>query len=143
MRLAIEEAKKGKGLTYPNPIVGALIVEGNEVIASGFHAKAGDAHAEVNAFNHLGRPPREDAVLYVTLEPCSTVGKTPACTDIIIASGITHVMIGTLDPNPAHNGRAVSLLKEAGITVRVGVLENECTALNEDFNKRMKEKSHG
>ena len=142
MRLAIEEAKKGEGKTYPNPIVGAVIVEAGAVVSKGFHAVAGEAHAELNAFNALARPPAKDAVLYVTLEPCSTFGKTPPCTELIIASGITRVVIGTLDPNPEHSGRAVSLLEEAGILVVAGVLEAECTNLNEDFNRRMKEQAN-
>lgn len=143
MRLAILEAKKGEWKTFPNPIVGAVIVEDGKPVAFGFHAKAGEVHAEINAFKNLGRAPKSGAKLFVTLEPCSTVGKTGACTEAIIASGLKHVVIGTIDPNPLHNGRAVSLLEDAGIEVQVGVLAEECRALNKDFNQRMSAKSHG
>jgi diaminohydroxyphosphoribosylaminopyrimidine deaminase/5-amino-6-(5-phosphoribosylamino)uracil reductase len=143
MRLAIEEAKKGEGKTFPNPIVGCVIVEGNEVVAKGFHEKAGSPHAEVNALSHLGRAAKEGARLYVTLEPCSTVGKTGPCTNAIITSGIKEVVVGTIDPNPQHKGRGIEILKQAGINVRVGVLDEECRDLNMDFNERMKEAGHG
>jgi len=139
MRLAILEAKKGEGKTFPNPIVGAVIVEDDRPVAFGFHAKAGEAHAEINALKNLGRPPKAGAVLFVTLEPCSSKGKTGPCTQAIIASGLKRIVIGTMDPNPQHMGRAVNILKQAGLDVRSGVLDNECRDLNKDFNQRMKD----
>ena len=142
MRLAIEEARKGGRKTFPNPIVGCVIVEGDTVVAKGFHEKAGAAHAEVNALSHLGRVPKEGARLYVTLEPCSTVGKTGPCTNAIITSGIKEVIVGTIDPNPQHQGRGIEILEQAGVNVRVGVLEEECRKLNRDFNERMKALNH-
>jgi len=143
MRLAIEEAIKGEGKTFPNPIVGCVIVEGEGIVAKGFHEKAGAAHAEVNALSHLGRIPKEGARLYVTLEPCSSVGKTGPCTKAIITSGIKEVIVGTIDPNPQHQGRGIEILKQAGVHVRFGVLDEECRKLNTDFNERMKALSHG
>jgi len=140
MRLAVEEAGKAQGRTDPNPIVGALIVEGGVVVAKAHHAKAGEAHAEINAIRSLGRAPREDAVLYVTLEPCSTHGKTGACTEAIIRAGFQHVVFGATDPNPVHNGRAVKILREAGIKVESGIMAGECEGLNPAFNARMKER---
>mgnify|MGYP002622682289 CR=1 FL=1 len=142
MRLAIEEAKKAEGHTYPNPLVGALIVEDEEVVAKGYHESFGHAHAEINALKSLGRKPADEAVLYVTLEPCSTIGKTPPCTEAIINAGLKYVVIGTIDPNPLHQGRALSILKEAGIDVTSGVLEEKCRRLNEDFNQRIAQQDH-
>ncbi|MBZ0165729.1 MAG: bifunctional diaminohydroxyphosphoribosylaminopyrimidine deaminase/5-amino-6-(5-phosphoribosylamino)uracil reductase RibD [Candidatus Omnitrophica bacterium] len=139
MMIAIKEAEKGRGKVEPNPVVGAVIVEDDQMIAHGFHARYGGPHAEVNAIDALGRPPQDSAILYVTLEPCSTEGKTGKCTEYIIQSGIKEVVIGAIDPNPEHRGRGVEILKEAGIRVRTGVLEDQCRALNPEFNKRMGE----
>lgn len=138
MAIAIKEAEKGRGKVEPNPIVGAVIVEGDQMVAHGYHARYGGPHAEVIVIDALGRPPQENAVLYVTMEPCSTVGKTGKCTDYIIKAGIKTVVIGAIDPNPSHRGHGVEILKEAGVTVRTGVLEDQCVALNPDFNERMK-----
>ena len=91
MAEALAEAQKGWGMTHPNPMVGALIVEYGEVVARGFHARSGEAHAEVNALNNLGRTPKENAVLYVTLEPCMTKGRTGACTEVIQRAGIREI----------------------------------------------------
>ncbi|MBA4138118.1 MAG: bifunctional diaminohydroxyphosphoribosylaminopyrimidine deaminase/5-amino-6-(5-phosphoribosylamino)uracil reductase RibD [Opitutus sp.] len=134
MRRAIEVAKRGWGDTHPNPLVGALIVEGGEVVAEGHHAKAGEAHAEVNALRALGRKPRNDATLYVTLEPCCTHGRTPPCTDAIVDAGITRVVIGATDPNPAHAGKGFDVLRAGGVEVTSGVLAAECDDLNLIFN---------
>ena len=133
MRIALREAEKGAGFTSPNPAVGAAIVSKGRVVARGWHRGAGLPHAEVEALKkirHAG-----GAALYVTLEPCSTHGRTPPCTDAIIAAGIARVVIGAIDPNPAHAGRAVKILKQAGIEVTTGVLEQECLELNKAFNK--------
>lgn len=137
MAVAIGEAEKGRGKVEPNPVVGAVIVEDGQMVAHSFHIRFGGPHAEVIAIDALGRPPQDKAVLYVTLEPCSTVGKTGKCTDYIIHAGIKEVVIGTVDPNPAHRGTGIKILEEAGIRVRCGVLEEQCTALNPDFNQRM------
>ena len=91
-------AEKGWGATHPNPMVGALIEEGGEVVAEGYHSRAGSPHAEVEAFSALGRKPRDAAVLYVSLEPCSSTGRTPACTSAILQSGIRRVVVGCIDP---------------------------------------------
>ena len=134
MRQALEMARRGWGATHPNPMVGALIVEDEKVVAIGYHAKAGEPHAEVVALKSLGRKPKPDAVLYVTLEPCCTHGRTPPCVDAIIASGIRHVVVGATDPNPAHAGKGLDLLRQNGITVTSGVLADEANDLNLIFN---------
>lgn len=134
MRRALELARQAWGRTHPNPLVGAVITEGGRIVAEGFHAKAGEPHAEVMALRALGRAPAADAVLHVTLEPCCTHGRTPPCVDAIVAAGFRTVVIGALDPNPAHQGRGVSLLRDAGVTVVEGVLREECEELNLIFN---------
>jgi diaminohydroxyphosphoribosylaminopyrimidine deaminase/5-amino-6-(5-phosphoribosylamino)uracil reductase len=134
MRRAIVVAKRGWGDTHPNPLVGALIVEDGEVVSEGHHAKAGGAHAEINALKALGRKPKPGATMYVTLEPCCTHGRTPPCTDAIVDAGITRVVVGTTDPNPAHAGKGYDLLRSGGVEVTEGVLAAECTDLNLIFN---------
>lgn len=134
MRRAIEVARRGWGDTHPNPLVGAVIVERGEIVAEGHHAKAGEAHAEINALRALGRKPRAGAVLYVTLEPCCTHGRTPPCTDAIVDAGITRVVIGATDPNPAHAGKGFDVLRAGGVEVTTGVLAAECEDLNLIFN---------
>lgn len=133
MRLAIREARKGIGKTAPNPAVGAVLVRNGVVISKGWHRAAGKPHAEIKALEKVS-----DAVgctLYVTLEPCSTRGRTPPCTAAIIQAGITRVVFGATDPNPSHAGRAVKILKNAGVEVLTGVLEIECRGLNVAWNK--------
>jgi diaminohydroxyphosphoribosylaminopyrimidine deaminase / 5-amino-6-(5-phosphoribosylamino)uracil reductase len=137
MRRAIEVAKRAWGDTHPNPLVGALIVERGEVVAEGHHSRAGQAHAEIEAFRALGRKPRADATLYVTLEPCCTHGRTPPCTEAILQAGIRRVVVGATDPNPSHAGRGFDLLRAAGVEVASGVLANECEDLNLIFNHWM------
>ncbi len=135
MRRALAEAAKGLGLTSPNPAVGAVIVAGDKVVARGHHRAAGAPHAEIECLQKLrGRPPK-NAALYVTLEPCSSHGRTPPCTDALVKSGIKTVVIGAVDPNPKHAGRGLKILQTAGIDVRLGVLAEECGALNAAFNK--------
>ncbi len=134
MRRALELARQGWGATHPNPMVGALIVEEGRVVAEGFHAQDGGPHAERLALLARGKPPRPGAVLYVTLEPCSTAGRTGACTDAIIASGIKHVVVGATDPFPEHAGKGFEVLRSAGVEVTSGVLEPECRDLNLIFN---------
>ncbi|MFI3290267.1 MAG: bifunctional diaminohydroxyphosphoribosylaminopyrimidine deaminase/5-amino-6-(5-phosphoribosylamino)uracil reductase RibD [Opitutales bacterium] len=139
MQEALLLAKKALGKTHPNPMVGAVIVEDGEIVARGFHAKDGTAHAERVALNSLKYPLKKGAKIYVTLEPCSTEGRTGSCTQAIINAGISEVIIGTLDPNPKHKGRAIKLLESAGISVKVGVLQEECESLNCIFNYVVRE----
>ena len=134
MGRALEVAAQGWGLTHPNPMVGALIVEEERVVAEAFHERDGGPHAEKLALSALGRRPAKGATLYVTLEPCSTEGRTGACTDAVIASGIRRVVVGAPDPNPAHRGRGFEVLRQAGIEVVTGVLEGPCADLNLIFN---------
>ena len=135
MRLAIQEAQKGNGKTFTNPLVGAVIVSENEVIAKGAHLKYGQAHAEKNAIDLCKTPEKLiNSTIYVTLEPCAHYGKQPPCTQIIIDSGIKNVVIGQLDPNPLVSGKGVKKLKEQGVCVIVGVLEKEVRGLNEHYN---------
>ena len=136
MRAALREAQRGVGHTRPNPAVGAVIVRGGRIVARGFHRGAGRPHAEIGALAALKNAQlAHGATIYVTLEPCSTHGRTPPCVEAIVRAGFARVVIGAIDPNPAHAGRGVGLLKKAGIEVRAGVLENECRALNVAFNK--------
>ena len=162
MRLALRLAQRGYGMTSPNPMVGAVLVKGGKIIGRGWHQRAGLPHAEIEALHDAqkhGHHPK-GATLYVTLEPCSTHGRTPPCTDAIIAAGIKRVFIGTTDPNPKHAGRAFKILRRAGIEVGLagssgilpaafspanratrrqdagapGALARECARLNEAFN---------
>jgi diaminohydroxyphosphoribosylaminopyrimidine deaminase/5-amino-6-(5-phosphoribosylamino)uracil reductase len=134
MSLAIAEAKRGR--TSPNPRVGAAIVRNGEIIATGHHRKAGEAHAEVDAMARTTGP-LSGATLYVTLEPCNHQGRTGPCTSAIIEAGIGRVVIGCRDPEP-HVPGAINRLERAGITVEVGLLEAECTALIADFTKHIR-----
>jgi len=136
MRAALREAAKGVGHTSPNPAVGAVIVRGGRIIARGWHHCAGNPHAEIEAIRALKRPDlAHGATIYVTLEPCSTHGRTPPCCDAIEAHGFARVVVGTTDPNPKHAGRGLSLLRKAGIEVSTGVLDTECSAVNRGFNQ--------
>jgi diaminohydroxyphosphoribosylaminopyrimidine deaminase/5-amino-6-(5-phosphoribosylamino)uracil reductase len=136
MRAALREAAKGLGQTSPNPAVGAVIVRGGKIVARGWHRRAGEAHAEIEAISALKRPAlAKGATLYVTLEPCSTHGCTPPCCDAIRAHGFARVVIGAIDPNPKHAGRGVTILRAAKIKATTGVLGDECAALNRAFNK--------
>jgi diaminohydroxyphosphoribosylaminopyrimidine deaminase/5-amino-6-(5-phosphoribosylamino)uracil reductase len=130
MRHALNLARHAWGQTHPNPLVGAVIVESGEAVAEGWHRADGGPHAEVEALRALGRAPAKNATLYVTLEPCSTCGRTGACTDAILAAGIRRVVIGADDPNPAHAGQGVDVLRAAGIEVVAGVLAADCADLN-------------
>lgn len=134
MRRALQLARRSWGDTHPNPMVGAVLIEGDRIVAEGWHARSGAPHAEIIALQRLNRRPQSDATLFLTLEPCSTVGKTPACTDLILRSGIQHVVIGAIDPNPKHAGRGIELLKKASIQVTVGLLASECNDLNLIYN---------
>jgi len=136
MRLALRLARRAKGRTSPNPLVGAVLVKGGKIIGQGWHRRAGLPHAEIEAIRHaqkLGHDPA-GATLYVTLEPCSTHGRTPPCTEAIIAAGIRRVVAGATDPNPRHAGRGFRLLRRAGLALTRGLLARECGRLNEAFN---------
>lgn len=134
MRRALDLARRAWGDTQPNPMVGALIVEDGRVVAEGWHARDGGPHAERVALDVLGRKPAPGAVLYVTLEPCSTTGRTGACTDLIRESGLRRIVVGAADPNPAHAGRGFEVMRAFGAEVTAGVLERECADLNLLFN---------
>lgn len=137
MRHALNLATNGWGRTNPNPLVGAVIVSNNEVIAEGYHARLGEAHAERAALNQARLNNRNvcGASLYVTLEPCSHLGRTPPCTEAIIESGIREVIIAMEDPNQLVAGKGIQQLLAAGIQIRTGVLEQEAKKLNEIFIK--------
>ena len=135
MRAALVEAEKGLGTTSPNPAVGAVLIWRNRILARGHHRRAGGDHAEIDCLRKLADPIPAAAVLYVTLEPCSTRGRTAPCANYIIQRGVRRIVIGAVDPNPKHQGRAIGLLRAGGIDVRTGVLEDACTRLNEAFNK--------
>jgi len=134
MARAISLAIKGMGHTSPNPVVGCLIVKNDKIIASDYHHKAGQPHAEILALNKAGKAAK-GAVLYVTLEPCCLYGRTPPCTEAIIQAGIKKVVIGIPDPNPDVNGRGIKKLEKAGIDVVTGSLEEQCRDLNKGYNK--------
>ncbi len=134
MRRALQLAQNGLGTTYPNPMVGSVIVHNGKIIGEGWHKKAGEPHAEVNAVNAVkDKSLLKEATIYVTLEPCSHFGKTPPCCDLIIAKEIPNVVVGTIDPFAKVAGTGIQKLKEAGKNVIVGVLEKECQELNKRF----------
>ncbi len=135
MREALKEAKKAQGQTSPNPAVGAVLVVDNRVVARGHHRGAGHDHAEIECLRNFGADVPARATLYITLEPCCTVGLTAPCTDAILKAGITNVVVGAMDVNPRHDGRGITRLRDAGIKVREGVLAEDCAHLNEAFNK--------
>lgn len=135
MRRALQLARQGAGHTSPNPMVGAVIVgPDGTIIGEGWHRKCGEGHAEVNAVASVSDPSLlKDSTIYVTLEPCSHYGKTPPCAKLLIERGIPRVVVGTLDPFVEVSGRGVAMLREAGVEVAVGVLEQECRMLNRRF----------
>ncbi|MBS4931965.1 MAG: bifunctional diaminohydroxyphosphoribosylaminopyrimidine deaminase/5-amino-6-(5-phosphoribosylamino)uracil reductase RibD [Clostridiales bacterium] len=140
MRYALELAKKGIGYVNPNPLVGAVLVKENQIIGEGYHKKFGGLHAEREAFQNT-KESANGATLYVTLEPCCHYGKTPPCTDVIIESGVSKVVIGCSDPNPKVAGKGIEQLKKHGIQVQVGVLRKECEELNRIFFHYIKTKT--
>ena len=134
IKRCIELAKNGFGTTYPNPMVGSIIVYEDKIIGEGWHQKAGEPHAEVNAVRSVkDKSLLKKATIYVSLEPCSHFGKTPPCCDLIIANEIPNVVIGTVDPNEKVAGNGIKKLIAAGVNVTVGVLEKECHELNKRF----------
>ena len=136
----IEIARRGEYFVAPNPMVGAVLVRNSDeqVLAEGWHEKYGEGHAEVNCFRHLEMSSYRDVemsecTLFVSLEPCSHYGKTPPCAKLIIEKGLGRVVVGMLDPNPLVAGKGVQMLREAGIEVVVGMMEQECRELNKRF----------
>ena len=137
MALALKLSKLGQGGVGANPMVGCIISSDDKIIAKDYHHQYGQEHAEINALNQIGHK-AENCKLYVTLEPCSHHGKTPPCINAIIKSGIKKVYVATLDPNPLVSGSGVKLMKENGIDVEIGLLENNAIEVNRGFFKRMK-----
>jgi len=142
MKRAIELAKKAKGFTNPNPLVGAVIVKDDKIIAEGYHHKCGDLHAERDAIKNAkdNNIDIKDSTIYVTLEPCCHHGKQPPCTQAIIDSGIKKVVIGSRDPNPLVDGKGVQILQNAGIEVEQDFMKEECDSINEVFFHYIKSK---
>jgi len=134
IKRCIELAKNGLGTTYPNPLVGCVIVFENKIIGEGWHKKSGEAHAEVIAIESIqNKELLSSSTLYVSLEPCSHFGKTPPCADLILKYKIPNVVIGTIDPNSKVAGKGIQKLKDSGVNVNVGVLEKDCNELNKRF----------
>jgi diaminohydroxyphosphoribosylaminopyrimidine deaminase/5-amino-6-(5-phosphoribosylamino)uracil reductase len=135
MWAALAEARRGIGTASPNPAVGAVLVQRGRITATGYHRATGLPHAEIECLADASGASLRSATLYVTLEPCSTTGRTPPCTEAIVRAGVGRVVIGATDPNPSHSGRGIRELRAAGIEVTTNVLAVECTRLNEAFNK--------
>ena len=136
MSIALKLASQGRDGVKANPMVGCVVVKDGQIIARDYHQTFGEAHAEINALSQINNQ-ADGATLYVTLEPCSHVGKTPPCAQAIIDSGVNQVVVATLDPNPLVSGQGVAMLEAAGIKVSVGLLEAEALTLNRGFIKRM------
>jgi len=136
MRRCIELARRALGRTAPNPLVGCVIVKDGRIIGEGFHPQAGEPHAEVFALRDAGEKARE-ATVYVNLEPCNHYGRTPPCTEALIAAGVSKVVVGTIDPDRRVSGTGIERLRAAGIQVLVGVEEDACQQLNEAFIHRI------
>lgn len=139
IRKALALALKARGMTFPNPLVGAVAVKHNRIVGKGYHKKAGLPHAEVEAIESAGKSAL-GATLYITLEPCTHYGRTPPCVDKILESGIKKVVVGTVDPNPLNNGKGIQLLREHKVEVEVGFLENELRQMNQPFIKYITKK---
>lgn len=134
MNRCLDLASKGEGLTYPNPMVGSVVVHDGKVVGEGYHLKAGGPHAEVNAINAVSDKSKlKNSTLYVNLEPCSHFGKTPPCADFIVSNGIPRVVIGTVDTSDKVSGHGLARLRNAGCDLIVGVVEEECRRLNRRF----------
>lgn len=134
MRLALRLARRGAGTTSPNPMVGAVVVRGSQIVGRGYHRRAGEPHAEILALQNAGKKAR-GATLYVTLEPCNHFGKTPPCTEAVLKAGVRKVVVGMKDPNPLVSGRGIRRLRRAGIQVEVGDSDEACRELNAPFCK--------
>ena len=136
MARALELARRGLYTAHPNPRVGCVLVKDGRLVGEGYHARAGEPHAEVHALRSAGEAAR-GATAYVTLEPCSHHGRTGPCAVALIEAGVARVVVAMEDPNPAVAGRGIALLREAGIEVTVGIAEDEARALNVGFVRRM------
>lgn len=136
MHRCIELARRAWGRTAPNPLVGCVIVKDGQIVGEGFHPQAGEPHAEVFALRNAGENARE-ATVYVNLEPCNHYGRTPPCTEALIAAGVKKVVVGTIDPDRRVSGTGIERLRAAGIEVLVGVEEDACQQLNEAFIHRI------
>jgi diaminohydroxyphosphoribosylaminopyrimidine deaminase/5-amino-6-(5-phosphoribosylamino)uracil reductase len=136
MKKAIELAERGRGRTMPNPMVGAVIVKDGTILSEGYHHKAGEDHAEIDAIKNSPVPVK-GSTIYVTLEPCTVSGKTPPCADELIKRGFSRVVIGAVDPNPQVMGAGIKKLEEAGIETAQGLYEDEVRMQNEVFFKNM------
>ncbi|MBI5509141.1 MAG: bifunctional diaminohydroxyphosphoribosylaminopyrimidine deaminase/5-amino-6-(5-phosphoribosylamino)uracil reductase RibD [Deltaproteobacteria bacterium] len=139
MQVALGEAARALGRTRPNPVVGCVIAKGGEIIAAGHHVKAGAPHAEAVALARAGAA-AAGADVYVTLEPCDHWGRTPPCSEALIAAKVRRVFIGMRDPNPVVNGRGLKRLRRAGIKTEVGLLEQDCAALNEAYIRYVRDR---
>ena len=134
MQRCIDIAKRGIRAVAPNPMVGCVIVVHDKIIGEGYHEQYGEAHAEVNAINNVANKSLlKNATLYVSLEPCSHLGKTPPCCDLLIQKGIKKVVVGTKDPNPLVGGKGIEKLKNSGVDVSEGILKEQCLELNKRF----------
>ncbi len=133
MNRCISLAKKGLGNTYPNPMVGAVVVMNNKIVGEGWHRKAGTPHAEVHALRTISKEQAKEATLYVNLEPCAHYGKTPPCCDLVIQKGLKKVVVGSVDPNPKVAGKGIKAMQQAGIDVILGVQREACLELNKRF----------
>ena len=134
MKRALRLAEKGRGRTSPNPMVGAVLIREGKAVGEGYHAKAGEAHAEIVALQ-AARGEARGATLYLNLEPCAHHGKTPPCAPEVIEAGVKRVVIGMEDPNPLVKGKGIEILRRGGLELEVGILERECRRLNEAFCK--------
>jgi diaminohydroxyphosphoribosylaminopyrimidine deaminase/5-amino-6-(5-phosphoribosylamino)uracil reductase len=134
MEQALDLARRGEGKTRPNPPVGAVLVRSGQVVGKGYHRRAGGPHAEVHALRQAGSKAR-GATLYITLEPCSTTGRTPPCTEAVLAAGVHRVVVGARDPNPEHAGRGLRMLRRRGVKVTAGVLGPPCLELIRPFTR--------
>lgn len=141
MRRALELAESGRGFVSPNPMVGCVIVHGDQIIGEGFHEIYGGPHAEVNAINAVKKPELlSESIAYVSLEPCAHWGKTPPCANLLVEKGLKKVVIGALDSNPLVGGKGVEILRNAGIEVVTGVLEKESRLQNRRFFTQIEKK---
>jgi diaminohydroxyphosphoribosylaminopyrimidine deaminase/5-amino-6-(5-phosphoribosylamino)uracil reductase len=139
MKRVLHLAEKGRGRTSPNPMVGAVLIKNGKVVGEGYHARAGEAHAEILALRQAGKAAR-GSTLYLNLEPCTHYGRTPPCAPEVIRAKVKRVVIGMEDPNPLVRGRGLKSLRRAGLNVEVGILEKECRKLNEFFCKYIQKK---
>lgn len=137
MREALKEADRGRGRTAPNPLVGCILVKDDRIIGRGFHARAGDLHAEAAALANATES-AEGAEVFVTLEPCAHHGRTPPCAQALRDAGVQRVVAGMIDPDPRVQGRGMQVLQDAGVQTTVGILQAECEQINEAFIVRMK-----